>query len=218
MTDLVSDRQKLSAPVKHGDRSHREVAERLSKRLKRIGGYGLSANQIGVFDSRTCLVSVSEDILFINPRVSDRRGTTQTTEGCLSFPGEQVRTERNVWVEVEADAWFRESVGDWNEIGGALSFGPDEYTAGNHQRDPDYIESIAVQHEIDHLNGKTIFDREVDQQPFEKSDLDKLGRNDKVRVENSEGERFDVKWKYAKKKVERRNDGGPWTLLEVKDT
>lgn len=218
MTDLVSDRQKLSVPVEHGDRNHREVAERLSKRLESIGGLGLSANQIGVFDSRTCLVSVSQDIFFINPRIVNREKKTNTTEGCLSFPGERVRTRRNVWVEVEADAWMVESVGEWNTIGGRLEFGPDfwkphqESSESAKEGNKDYLESIAVQHEIDHLNGTTIFDRQEKEKPFEKSDIDKLGRNDKVYVRNSEGEEFDVKWKYASKKT---GDDDPWTLLEI---
>lgn len=115
---------------------------------------------------------------------------------------------------------MRESVGEWNEIGGRLSFGPDQWNNAQENsgqlkraRGP-YLESIAVQHEIDHLNGKTIYEREFQQRPFEKDELDKLGRNDKVYVQNADGEEFDVKWKYAKKKC--RNDG-PWTLLEINE-
>lgn len=164
-----------------------------------------------------------EDILFVNPKIVSREGTTHTTEGCLSIPNAEVRTERSIWIEVEADRWMRESVGEWNEIGGRLSFGPDRWSdrleedEHTKQTSEPYLESIAAQHEIDHLNGKTIYEREVQHQPFEKDELDELGRNDKVYVQNADGEEFDVKWKYAKKKVQCRNDSGPWTLLEVSE-
>lgn len=219
---IVTDLDELSAPVKHSpNKDHREVARRLESVLDEVEGLGLSANQIGVSESRTCLVRAKKDIFFINPRIVNREDETQTKEGCLSIPGERVRTNRNVWVEVEADAWFVESVGEWNEIGGRLEFGPDFWKSHQEENprakksNKDYLESIAVQHEIDHLNGKTIYDREVDQSPFEKSKLQSLGRNDKVFVRNSDGEEFDVKWKYASKKT---GDGGPWTLLEINDS
>lgn len=215
MTDLVTDRQKLSNPVEHTDRDHKAVADRLVTRLSEIGGYGLSANQIGIYDSRTCLVSVSQDILFINPTIVSRSGETNVREGCLSFPdAEDVKTDRSVWVEVEADAWMVESVGEWNEIGGRLEFGPDfwkphqESSESAKYGNDDYMESIAVQHEIDHLNGKTIFDRETESKPFEKSELQDLGRNDKIKVRNADGEEFRVKWKYASKHED-------WTVLEI---
>lgn len=218
MTDLVTNRQKLSNPVDHSDeRDHKDVANQLIESLNEIGGYGLSANQIGIYDSRTCLISVKQNIVFINPTVVNKKRKTTLTESCLSLPGESVRTERNVWVEVKADAWMVESVGEWNEIGGSLEFGPEFWK--QHQENNQnakygnekYMESIAVQHEIDHLNGKTIFDRQSKQQPFEKSELESLGRNDKVFVRNEKGEEFDVKWKYAKK-----NDD--WMVLAISDT
>lgn len=215
---IVKDREKLSVPVRHERDSHLEVAESLLNTLNEVEGYGLSANQIGVQNSRTCVVTVQQDIILINPKIVSRSGNTNPTEGCLSFPGTQVQTERSVWVEVEADSWFVESVGEWNEIGGRLEFGPDfwkshqESSEAAKKSNEDYIESIAVQHEIDHLNGKTIFDRRKEESPFEKSELDSLGRNDKVYVQNSDGEKFNVKWKYASKKT---GDGGPWKLLET---
>jgi peptide deformylase len=214
---IVTDLDQLSEKPEHtSEVDHKSVAGRLRSTLDEVGGLGLSANQIGVEGSRTCLVSVQEDIYFINPRIVNREGTTQTEEGCLSIPGERVQTERNIWVEVEADAWLVESVGKWNEIGGRLSFGPDvwkehmESDLEYKQSRNDYLESIAVQHEIDHLNGKTIYDREIGNEPFEKSDLQRLGRNDKVQVRNADGEEFDVKWKYAKKHDD-------WTVLEINE-
>lgn len=203
---LVTDLDELSVPVEHSqEKDHEEVGKRLEEALASHGGYGLSANQIGIRGSRTCLVSVKEDILLINPRIVDRDGETETTEGCLSIPRVRLRTKRNVWVTVEADNWR-----------GRLEFGPGQWTEKDEadeekkREEMSYVESIAVQHEIDHLNGKTIYDREVEREPFEKTELQKLGRNDKVFVENEEGEKFEVKWKHASKRV-----GDQWTLLEI---
>lgn len=214
---LVTDLEQLQVPVEHDPNTdHEEVTQRLLSEFEKYEGYGLSANQIGVQNSRTCLVDVQEKVVLVNPRIVNREGTTHTTEGCLSIPNAEVRTERNLWIEVEADRWFRESVGEWNEIGGRLDLGPDRWSdrkeQDEHLKQSDfrYLESIATQHEIDHLNGKTIYDREVKNQPFEKDELDKLGRNDKVYVENGEGEEFEVKWKYAKKHDD-------WTVLEIKE-
>lgn len=211
---IVTDLDKLSEEVVHERDDHESVIERLREVHADHGGYGLAANQIGVYDSRTCLVDVNETILFVNPQIVKREGTTRTEEGCLSIPNVRLQTERNLWIEVEADRWYRSSIGEWNEIGGRLSFGPDEWGDTEEANESwkrtnkNYIESIAVQHEIDHLNGKTIYDREVQHQPFEKSELDKLGRNDKVYVKNADGEEFEVKWKYASKHDD-------WDVLEI---
>jgi len=215
--EIVTDLDELSRPVEHdSDVDHRKVARRLESVLDEAGGLGLSANQIGISGSRTCLVRVKQDIFFVNPQTVNREGTTRTEEGCLSIPNERVQTERSIWVEVKADAWLVESVGEWNEIGGKLSFGPDTWTdrmesnKSLKQSRGDYLESIAVQHELSHLRGETIYDFKIQNQPFEKSELQRLGRNDKVYVRNGEGEEFDVKWKHAKKHED-------WTVLEINE-
>ena len=216
---VVTDLDKLSDPVSHTDETdHLDVAERLLDTLRSVGGYGLSANQIGVSGSRTCLVSVKEEVVLVNPRITSRTGRTQTVEGCLSIPNTRLQTRRNVYVEVDADQWMKPQWGELRPFDGkCLRFGPDEWGEAQEQDDEikridkDYIESIAVQHEIDHLNGKTIYDRQIERQPYEKSDLERLGRNDKVEVRNADGEEFDVKWKYAKKHDD-------WTVLDVLDT
>lgn len=98
---IVKDLNELTDPVDHSaEAGHKDVAKRLQTVLDSVGGLGLSANQIGVQDSRTCLVSVSQDIFFINPRIVNRKGSTELEEGCLSIPNVQVKTERNDHVQV----------------------------------------------------------------------------------------------------------------------
>lgn len=201
---IVKDLDELSVPVSHSeDVDHEQVLDRVSDVLDEVQGYGLAANQIGIQNSRSCIVQVKEEIELVNPRIVERSGQTRTWESCLSIPGREVRTQRSLWVTVEADNWM-----------GQLEFGPGSWTEGDEndedkkRSDASYMESIVVQHEVDHLEGKTILDREIEREPYEKSELEKLGRNDKVEVKNAEGETFEVKWKYAKKHDD-------WDVLEL---
>jgi hypothetical protein len=88
-------------------------------------------------------------------------------EGCLSFPNKKVRTKRNVSIQVRADN--HEST---------LSFSADSKEVN------DAFECVCVQHEIDHLDGITMFDREFKQEPLVrgKNAPLKIGRNDKVTI------------------------------------
>ena len=61
-------------------------------------------------------------------------------EGCLSYPGDNVVTERYANIAVTAD--------NHSEM---LYFSEDNL-----------LESVCVQHEIDHLNGITMHDRKID--------------------------------------------------------
>ena len=58
-------------------------------------------------------------------------------EGCLSFPGVYVKIKRAEWVKIKAI----------NEKGNAFELASDGYLGR------------CIQHELDHLNGITFFDR-----------------------------------------------------------
>ena len=59
------------------------------------------------------------------------------------------------------------------------------------------LESVCVQHEIDHLNGVTIHDRENKPKPV-MNKVKKIGRNDKVTLQK-DGETKILKYKKAQK-------------------
>lgn len=113
-------------------------------------GWGLSAPQLNYkkqislikiprkIDSQTKRIEYSEFIL-INPVILEKIGKPSMTigEGCLSFPGVKVNTRRFLYIAVE---YLDEKL---------------EKKTGIFQGD----ESLAVQHEYDHLHGITIFDR-----------------------------------------------------------
>ena len=101
---------------------------------------GLAANQVGV-DAAVCVINVIKPVVLINPRITAKFGKSFFQEACLSFPGDYVLTERWTDIIVVAD----------NHIRGL-----------NFSFEKDALECVCVQHEIDHLNGITMFERAID--------------------------------------------------------
>ena len=117
------------------------VGERLLEILKQSkDGVGLAANQVGI-DTAVCVVYVTEPIVLVNPEIIGKFGKSYFQEGCLSFPGDYIMTER--WTDIIVKASNHSS---------PLIFSFDKNA----------LECVCVQHEIDHLNGVTMFDRASD--------------------------------------------------------
>ena len=135
--------------------------------LKKEGGLGLSANQIGE-DKSVCVVDVTNPFFLLNPVITKKQKEIIYKEGCLSIPNKMITTKRYERIEVEAD-----------NVEGTMVFGPEK----DSQVDNDLLtlESVCVQHEIDHLNGKTIYDREFKRESFRRTEV-KIGRNEKVTI------------------------------------
>ena len=155
-----------------------EIGAQLLKELsKSENGIGLAANQIGI-NKRVCVINVKEPIVLINPRIVEHsEDQFMFAEGCLSFPGKHVRTGRHTSVTVEAD-----------NHEGKLSFSAESEDIN------DAFECACVQHEIDHLNGITMFDRAMITQPYKAPE--KIGRNEKVKITSYENKQTKtVKWK-----------------------
>mgnify|MGYP003118323812 CR=1 FL=1 len=140
---FVGDRKKLAKACRKCVvvREGLVLGDRLLQMLsEEKGAVGLAANQVGV-DAAVCVVNVEKPIILINPRIVGKFGKTLFQEACLSFPGDYVLTER------------------WTDI---------IVSASNHKSDLVFsfernaLECVCVQHEIDHLNGITMFDRAVD--------------------------------------------------------
>ena len=172
--------------VKEGE----EIGIRLLKELRdsENGGIGLAANQIGI-NKRVCVINVKEPLVLINPEIIERSEKEFIfPEGCLSFPDKKIRTKRNVSIKVKADN-HKET----------LSFSADSSEMN------DAFECVCVQHEIDHLDGITMFDREFKQVPI-KRESKKIGRNEKVMITKG-SESKTLKYKKAEPLLE---DG--WVL------
>jgi len=119
-----------------------EVIDKLEATLADQAGIGLAANQIGI-KKRVCILRVPQEnngekitfgINFINPVITKFEGPIIfRNEGCLSFPGLNAETLRYSHIEVT----------DLLEPSGRKFNG---------------LVAICAQHEIDHLNGKTMYD------------------------------------------------------------
>jgi len=98
-------------------------------------GLGLAANQIGEM-VRVIVISASGfRQAFINPVITRKYGGQKNVrEGCLSFPGLEVRTSRYKRIYLEG---YDEN---WQPI----------------KRKLGGMAAVCAQHEVEHLDGKTI--------------------------------------------------------------
>ena len=177
----ITKLQTLCEEVKTVEEGEEIGAQLLTELSKSENGIGLAANQIGI-NKRVCVINVKEPLVLINPRIVEHSEEQfMFAEGCLSFPGKHVRTGRHTSVTVEAD-----------NHEGKLSFSADSEDIN------DAFECACVQHEIDHMDGITMFDRAMVAQPYKASR--KFGRNEKVTISSATlKETKTLKWKKRKK-------------------
>ena len=127
---------------------------------KRQDGIGLAANQVGI-DASVAVVNVREPIILINPKIVKQWEPVPYFEGCLSFKGKSVQTQRysNIVIKTEQEEaeWYFS--GAPNPSDGKGSWEKQEQN--KHDKELRLLEAICVQHEIDHLNGMTISDRQI---------------------------------------------------------
>ena len=158
--------------VEEGYKIATELLEILAARKD---GIGLAANQIGI-DASVAVVNVREPIVLINPEIVSRETEIPYYEGCLSFPGKGCHTKRYETVEVKSDnvdgTIIFSGVDTGEEAKGTWEDGQQKQN-----RELRTLESVCVQHEIDHLNGMRILDRA--QELIIRRTERKIGRNEK---------------------------------------
>lgn len=193
---LVTDIHTLKQPIANTKFSKIEEELASAALLTAIAEHkclGMSANQIGL-NKRICVINVREEpMILVNPTiVKSSEDTLIYLEGCLSIPKtleKPLKTIRNYEVTVKADNYSEE-----------LNFGTSrrEYKDGYElMDDADLLEAVCVQHEIDHLNGLTIRDRQYTT-TVHKTAYEGLGRNEKLMLKSPQGKTEMVK----KKKVQ----------------
>ena len=137
------------------------IATELFQILNERGdGIGLAANQVGI-DAAVAVVNVREPLVLINPKIVHKEHEIPFYEGCLSYPKKGVHTKRYRDVMIQTaqseSGWYFS--GASNPIDGKGSWEDDN---NNDDAELRTLESICVQHEIDHLNGIVCMDRKVD--------------------------------------------------------
>jgi len=192
---LIKDPSKLKRKIEPSTFTKEEIEDisvKLLNGLKKYGGIGLSANQIGI-DKRACVINVKDPLVLINPRVVEvSDDAVAYVEQCLSIPKSMrkpVKTVRHKSFTVECDNL------------GTVIFSPDSETGTwkNSEEffsDEGMLESVVAQHEIDHLNGVLITDsiRKYTETVVRKK---KYGRNERVMVKLPNGETEFMKYKKA---------------------
>ena len=181
-----------------------EIAKELFQILnKRKDGIGLAANQVGI-DAQVAVVNVREPLVLINPKVISTEVPITYYEGCLSYPGKGVHTRRYETVQVKTEqqesTWIFSGVETSEE--GKGSWESDESKNKQALR---LLESICVQHEIDHLMGITIHDRKL--VTTYKAET-KIGRNHLVTIKKGDAVKV-LKYKNGKGSIEIEGPYGP---------
>ena len=169
------------------------IATELFQILNQRGdGIGLAANQVGI-DAQVAVVNVREPLVLINPKIISKENEIPFYEGCLSYPGKGVHTKRYRDIVVSTaqsdSGWYfsgaespTDGKGSWEKEQGK-------------KQDAELrtLESVCVQHEIDHLNGVVCMDRKVDTTvKVEK----KIGRNQLVTIKKGDAVKV-LKYKKA---------------------
>ena len=181
-----------------------KIAEELLNILsERKDGIGLAANQIG-YDAAVAVVNVREPLILINPVIKEQWDEIPYYEGCLSYPKKGVHTKRYkniiIHTEQEESDWYfsgaetsNEGKGTWEEQG------------RKQDQELRILESVCVQHEIDHLNGISCIDKAVDT-TIRRTEK-KWGRNEIVGITDGKDYK-EVKYKKAKPLI----DSGEWEI------
>ena len=191
---LIKNPNKLKTPLESKPMTQEQIDEistTLLTELKRRGGIGLSANQIGL-DVRACVINVKEPLVLINPVVTEvSKETVAYVEQCLSLEKtmrKPVKTVRHKSFTVECDNL------------GTVIFSPDKKDGWENSdeffSDEGLLETVCAQHEIDHLNGILITDS-IRRYTTTVTSTKKYGRNDRVMVKLANGDTEFMKYKKA---------------------
>lgn len=132
---------KKAEPITDIDDSIRQTANDMIETMYAAPGIGLAAPQVGVSKRLIVLDCGGRDeesqlIVAINPELIAAEGESFEEEGCLSVPGYYCKIKRKAQVTVR-----------YRDLDGA------EQTIST-----DGLQAVALQHEIDHLDGVLFVD------------------------------------------------------------
>ena len=139
--------KKVAAPVREIDGKLTEFLEEMAKTMYAAPGIGLAAPQVGLSERAVVLDCDSAEeranhkgrglLKLVNPRIVETEGSIVWEEGCLSVVDFTAEVTRAARVLVAA-------------------FTPDQKEV---RIEAEGLLAVALQHEIDHLDGKLFIDR-----------------------------------------------------------
>ena len=130
--------RKKSREVKEIDDKVLELIQDMKDTMIEYDGVGIAAPQVGVLKRIVIVMNGKKIVTLINPVILSCEGEEIDVEGCLSVKKRTVSVKRPSKITVEA----------LNEKGEKISFVAEHY----------YAREIC--HEVDHLDGILIVDRE----------------------------------------------------------
>lgn len=129
--------RQVAAKVTKVDKKIKRLLSDMADTMYEADGVGLAAPQVGV-SSRIVVIDIGEGVIeMINPEIICKEGTCINVEGCLSVPNFDGEVERAKSVKVKYQ--------DRNGKPVVL--------------DATDLLAIAVQHELDHLDGILFIDK-----------------------------------------------------------
>lgn len=134
--------RQVSAPIETIGADVQQLARDMFETMYAAPGIGLAAVQVGV-PRQLIVLDVADDdetprpLTLINPKILETSNQLRShEEGCLSIPDYKLDVDRPDWVRIS----YRDLDGNEQELR------------------TDGLLATAIQHEIDHLNGKLIID------------------------------------------------------------
>lgn len=128
--------KQISQPVSLFDTELKRLAEDMVETMYDAPGVGLAAPQVAVLKRLIVIDCASKNepadlIVAVNPEIVEKEGLSNEEEGCLSVPG------------------FCANVDRYSKV--TMSY--QDVTGTPHRRHAEGLLAIAMQHEIDHLQG-----------------------------------------------------------------
>lgn len=151
-----------------------ELAREMIAAMHACQGLGLAGPQVAV-PKRIAIISpqveVGNETVLINPALVRTEGWEESEEGCLSFPGIYVKVGRFTQVALK----YQNLKGQWEEMSA------------------EGLLARAVQHELDHLDGRLLVDRMSPvQRMSQRRNLKELERRYERRLGRVEADAADV--------------------------
>ncbi len=129
--------RKKSKEVDVVDEKITRLLKDMAETMYKNDGVGLAAPQVGIL-KRVIVIDAGEGLIeLVNPVITEKSGEQQEVEGCLSIPGVFGEVKRPVKTTVKA-----------------LNGKGEEITVKGEK-----LLSVALNHEIDHLNGVLFIDK-----------------------------------------------------------
>ena len=133
--------RKVAKKVEKFDKSLKKLSDDMLFTMYDANGIGLAATQVDRH-IRLVVMDLSEDrnepLVFVNPEytVAEKHNLVDFEEGCLSIPGFNQNIARPDKINLS-----------WQDLDGK-----------KHNKIPEGLLNICIQHEIDHLEGKLMVD------------------------------------------------------------